>query len=67
MARNPNFENETVEANIEINKQLEDGKVHAPITGSETERANIKLQEQFSSDSEQSDLRTSPTAIVTPQ
>lgn len=67
MNGNSKSENKTAEANIKLNKQLEDGKVHAPIRGSETEMANIELQEQFSSDSEQSDLRTSPTAIVTPQ
>jgi hypothetical protein len=63
----PNASNETVEANIEINKQLEDGKVHAPIQAqSEAEKANLELQEQFRSD-EQKDIRTSPAAISTPQ
>ncbi|MGX6446007.1 hypothetical protein ACWM35_22610 [Neobacillus sp. K501] len=64
---NDNSKLETSEANIKLNKQLEDGKTHAPILGSEAEKANIELQEQFSADSEQKDLRTSPTAIVTPQ
>lgn len=67
MDNNRKSVNDTVESNIKINKQLEDGKVHAPISGTETEMANIELQEQFSSDSEQSDIRTSPTSIVTPQ
>jgi hypothetical protein len=63
----PNASNDTVEANIEINKQLEDGKVHAPIQAqSEAEKANLELQEQFSSDG-QKDIRTSPAAISTPQ
>jgi hypothetical protein len=63
-----NSTNEAVEANLEINKQLEDGKHHAPIQAhSEAERANLELQNQFSNDDDQKDLRTSPAAIVTPQ
>ncbi|WP_342433672.1 hypothetical protein [Neobacillus sp. FSL H8-0543] len=64
-----NSTNEAVEANIEINKQLEDGKLHAPIQAhSEAERANLELQNQFSNnDDDQKDLRASPAAIVTPQ
>jgi hypothetical protein len=63
----PNSANDTVEANIEINKQLEDGKVHEPIQSqSDAERANIELQNQFNSDGNK-DLRTSPAAISTPQ
>jgi hypothetical protein len=63
----PNAAKDTVEANIDINKQLEDGEVHAPIqTQSEAEKANLELQEQFSNDGRK-DLRTSPAAISTPQ
>jgi len=64
---NPNSANDTIEANIEINKQLEDGKVQAPIQAqSEAERANLELQEQFGKD-EHRDILTSPAAISTPQ
>jgi hypothetical protein len=64
---NPNSANNIVEANIEINKQLEDGKVHEPIQSqTETERANIELQNQFDNDGDK-DVRTSPAAISTPQ
>ncbi|WP_045514767.1 hypothetical protein [Neobacillus niacini] len=67
MKNDPNVENATVEANIEINKQLEDGKVHAPIQSqSEAERANIDLQNQFNNEGNK-DIRTSPAAISTPQ
>jgi hypothetical protein len=63
----PNSANDTVEANIEINRQLEDGKVHAPVEAqSEAERANIDLQNQFNNDGNK-DIRTSPAAISTPQ
>ena len=67
MKNNPDSTNDTIEANIEINKQLEDGKVQVPIRAqSEAERANLELQDQFNND-EQKDLRTSPAAISTPQ
>ncbi|TDL72285.1 hypothetical protein E2R56_17805 [Rhodococcus qingshengii] len=63
----PNSANDTVEANIEINRQLEDGKVHAPVEAqSEAERANLDLQNQFNNE-ENKDIRTSPAAISTPQ
>jgi hypothetical protein len=63
----PNSANDTVEANIEINRQLEDGKVHTPVEAqSEAERANIDLQNQFNNDGNK-DIRTSPAAISTPQ
>jgi hypothetical protein len=63
----PNSANDTVEANIEINRQLEDGKVHAPVEAqSEAERANIDLQSQFNNEGN-GDIRTSPAAISTPQ
>jgi hypothetical protein len=63
----PDTAKDTVEANIDINKQLEDGKVHAPIQAqSDAEKANLELQEQFSNDG-QKDFRTSPAAISTPQ
>jgi hypothetical protein len=63
----PNSVNNTVEANIEINNQLEDGTVHAPIQAqSEAERANLELQNQFNNDGNK-DIRTSPAAISTPQ
>ena len=67
MKNDPNSVNNTVEANIEINKQLEDGTVHAPIQAqSEAERANLELQNQFNNDGNK-DIRTSPAAISTPQ
>ncbi|MEH7251456.1 hypothetical protein V7111_04960 [Neobacillus niacini] len=67
MKSDPNVETATVEANIKINEQLEDGKVHAPIqANSEAERANLELQNQFSQEEQQS-LRTSPANISTPQ
>jgi hypothetical protein len=63
----PNSANDTVEANIEINRQLEDGKVQAPVeTQSEAERANLDLQNQFNNEGNK-DIRTSPAAISTPQ
>ncbi|MFJ5759485.1 hypothetical protein ACIQAA_10190 [Neobacillus sp. NPDC093182] len=67
MKNDQNSANDTVEANIEINKQLEDGTVHEPIQSqSETERANIELQNQFNNEGKK-DIRTSPAAISTPQ
>ena len=67
MKNDPNSANDTVEANIELNRQLEDGKVHAPVEAqSEAERANIDLQNQFNNDGNK-DIRTSPAAISTPQ
>lgn len=66
MKNNLNSTNDTIKANIEMNKQLEDGKVHEPIRAkSEVERANLELQDQFNTD-EHKDLRTSPAAISTP-
>jgi hypothetical protein len=63
----PNSTNNNLEANIEINKQLEDGTVHAPIQAkSGAERANLELQNQFNKDGNK-DIRTSPAAISTPQ
>jgi hypothetical protein len=63
----PNSVKNIVEANIKINKQLEDGEVQEPIQSkSETERANIELQNQFNNDGNK-DIRTSPAAISTPQ
>jgi hypothetical protein len=63
----PNSAKNIVEANIEINKQLEDGEVQEPIQSkSETERANIELQNQFNNDGNK-DIHTSPAAISTPQ
>ena len=67
MKNNPNSANDTVEANIEINRQLEDGKVQAPVEAqSEAERTNIDLQNQFNNEGNK-DIRTSPAAISTPQ
>lgn len=67
MKNDPNSVKNIVEANIEINKELEDGEVQEPIQSkSETERANIELQNQFNNDSNK-DIRTSPAAISTPQ
>jgi hypothetical protein len=68
LKNNPNSINDTVKANMEINEQLEDGKVHAPAQAdSEAERANLELQSQFDNQEEQQDIRTSPAAISTPQ
>jgi hypothetical protein len=67
MKNDQNSAKNTTEANIEINKQLEDGTVHQPIQSkTETERANIELQNQFDNDGKKN-LRTSPAAISTPQ
>lgn len=67
MKNDPSLENDAVEANIEINKQLEDGEVHAPIQAqSEAEKANVELQSRFNHN-ENKDIRTSPAAISTPQ
>ncbi|MEC1521975.1 hypothetical protein P9D43_08020 [Neobacillus niacini] len=67
MKNDPNSSNKIVEANIDINNQLEDGKVHEPVqASSEAEKANIELQNQFNHD-EHKDIRTSPAAIATPQ
>ncbi|WP_419954934.1 hypothetical protein ACN6MT_04775 [Neobacillus niacini] len=67
MKNDSNSSNKIVEANIEINSQLEDGKVHEPVqASSEAEKANIELQNQFNHD-EHKDIRTSPAAITTPQ
>ncbi|MEH7113618.1 hypothetical protein V7124_14685 [Neobacillus niacini] len=67
MKKDANVDNSAVEANIEINKQLEDGKVHAPVpVQSKAERTNIDLQNQFNNE-ENKDIRTSPAAISTPQ
>lgn len=67
MTNDPNSEKNTVETNIEINKQLEDGKVRAPIqANSEAERANLELQNQFNQEEKQNPL-TSPVTISTPQ
>lgn len=67
MKKDPTSTNKIVEANIDINNQLEDGKVHEPVqASSEAEKANIELQNQFNHD-EHKDIRTSPAAIITPQ
>ncbi|MDQ1000106.1 hypothetical protein QFZ28_000506 [Neobacillus niacini] len=67
MKSDANSANDTVEANIKINKQLEDGSIHEPIQSkTETERANIELQNQFDNNGNK-DIRTSPAAISTPQ
>lgn len=68
MKTDPSSESNTVEANIEINNQLEDGKVHTPIqANTEAEAANLELQNLFQNEDEHHDLRTSPAAISTPQ
>lgn len=67
MEKHPNSAKDIVETNIEINKQLEDGRVHASVQGqTEAEIANTELQNQFNND-ENKDIRTSPAAISTPQ
>ncbi|MFB3169824.1 hypothetical protein P5G62_022230 [Neobacillus sp. 179-C4.2 HS] len=67
MKNDPSSVKNIVEANIEINKELEDGEMQEPIQSkSETERANIELQNQFNNDGNK-DIRTSPAAISTPQ
>jgi hypothetical protein len=40
--------NETVKANIKMNEQLEDGKIHASTRGrTEAESANLEMQDRF--------------------
>jgi hypothetical protein len=68
MKTDPTSLSNTVEANIEINNQLEDGKVHTPIqANNEAEQANLELQNLFNNEAEQHDIRSSPAAISTPQ
>lgn len=59
--------NETVDANIKINNQLEDGQVHTAKSGlPEAEKANVQMQESFRGENEEHDINASPAAIVTP-
>ncbi|WML50429.1 hypothetical protein RCG23_12375 [Neobacillus sp. PS3-34] len=46
-------ENETIQANLEINEQLEDGKVHASAKGeTEAQSANLEMQDRFRGEKE---------------
>lgn len=48
MGNEQEFSNDTVQANLKINEQLEDGKVHASTRGrSEAESANLEMQDRF--------------------
>ncbi|MFL6562449.1 MAG: hypothetical protein ACJ8MO_40905 [Bacillus sp. (in: firmicutes)] len=67
MAKDTNSANDTVEANIKINEQLEDGKVHAfTERSSEAESANLQMQDQFRGENEQSSEGVSGAFIYNP-
>ncbi|MEH7504532.1 hypothetical protein V7152_21370 [Neobacillus drentensis] len=67
MAKDTNSANETVEANIKINEQLEDGKVHASTErSSEAETANLQMQDQFRGENEQTSEGVSGAFIYNP-
>jgi C-terminal processing protease CtpA/Prc len=67
MEKDMNSANETVEANIKINEQLEDGKVHASTErSSEAETANLQMQDQFRGENEQPAESVSPAFIYNP-
>lgn len=67
MKKDTNLANEAVEANIKINEQLEDGKVHASTKGrSEAESANLQMQDRFRGESEQPPEGVSPAFIYNP-
>jgi hypothetical protein len=68
MAKDTNSANETVEANIKINTQLEDGKVHASTErSSEAESANLQMQDQFRGENEQPSENVSVHLFITQQ
>jgi hypothetical protein len=67
MAKDMNSANDTVEANIKINEQLEDGKVHASTErSSEAESANLQMQDQFRGENKQSSEGISGAFIYNP-
>ncbi len=67
MGKDTNSANETVEANIKINTQLEDGKVHASTErSSEAESANLQMQDQFRGENEQLSENVSGAFIYNP-
>lgn len=67
MGKDKEFSNETVEANIKINEQLEDGKVHASTRGStEAESANLEMQDRFRGEKRQPAEGVSPAFVYTP-
>ncbi len=67
MEKDMNSANETVEANIKINEQLEDGKVHASTErSSEAETANLQMQDQFRGENEQTSEGVSGAFIYNP-
>ena len=58
MAKDENTANETVEANVKINEQLEDGKVHASTERrSAAESANLEMHRINSEVSKNSPLK----------
>jgi hypothetical protein len=67
MEKDTTSSNETVEANIKINQQLEDGKVHASTErSSEAESANLQMQDRFRGENEQSSKGISGAFIYNP-
>jgi hypothetical protein len=67
MEKDTTSSNETVEANIKINQQLEDGKVHASTErSSEAESANLQMQDRFRGENEQSSEDISGAFIYNP-
>jgi hypothetical protein len=67
MAKDENAANETVEANIKINEQLEDGKVHASTERrSAAESANLEMQDQFRGEQKQPSEGVSGAFIFNP-
>jgi hypothetical protein len=67
MEKDTTSSNETVEANIKINQQLEDGKVHASTErSSEAESANLQMQDRFRGENEQSSEGISGAFIYNP-
>lgn len=67
MEKDTNSTNDTVEANIKINQQLEDGKVHASTKrSSEAESANLQMQDQFRGENDQPSEGISGAFIYNP-
>ena len=67
MEKDTTSSNETVEANIKINQQLEDGKVHASTErSSEAESANLQMQDRFRGENDQSSEGISGAFIYNP-
>lgn len=60
-------ENETIQANLEINEQLEDGKVHASAKGeTEAQSANLEMQDRFRGEKEKPAEGVSPAFVYNP-